>query len=112
LAKKIIVYCHVEVSPFFIKIDAASKWHTLFFLIRGIVHSQLTLEVLMDELNKASFLADFFCSELAVEVYKDSVRGVNVTDRAVYLINFAERLWQEVKESISDDEGENWGVDL
>jgi len=60
----------------------------------------------MDELNKASFLADFFCSELAVEVYKNSVREVNVTDRAVYLISFAERLWQEVKESMG--EGDDW----
>lgn len=64
----------------------------------------------MDELNKASFLADFFCSELAVEVYKNSVREVNVNDRAVYLINFAERLWQEVKNSMG--EGDDWGVDL
>jgi hypothetical protein len=63
----------------------------------------------MDELNKASFLADFFCSELAVEVYKNSVREVNVTDRAVYLINFAERLWQEIKENIGDTEVKNWG---
>jgi hypothetical protein len=64
----------------------------------------------MDDLNKASFLADFFCSELAVEVYKNSVREVNVADRAVYLINFAERLWQEVKNSMG--EGDDWSVDL
>ena len=64
----------------------------------------------MDELNKASFLADFFCSELAVEVYKNSVREVNVNDRAVYLINFAERLWQEVKDSMS--EGDDWSDGL
>jgi hypothetical protein len=64
----------------------------------------------MDELNKASFLADFFCSELAVEVYKNSVREVNVTDRAVYLINFAERLWQEVKSGMG--ECDDWDVEL
>ena len=43
----------------------------------------------MDELNKASFLADFFCSELAVEVYKNSVREVTSPDRVTYLVSFA-----------------------
>ena len=60
----------------------------------------------MDELNKASFLADFFCSELAVEVYKNSVREVNVQDRVVYLINFAESLWKEISESIENGDND------
>lgn len=60
----------------------------------------------MDELNKASFLADFFCSELAVEVYKNSVREVTAPDRVNYLVNFAESLWKEISESIEDSDGD------
>jgi hypothetical protein len=63
----------------------------------------------MDELNKASFLADFFCSELAVEVYKNSVREVTSPDRVTYLVSFAESLWKEISESIEDSDS---GYDL
>lgn len=57
----------------------------------------------MDELNKAMFYADFFCSELAVEVYKNAVREVTTVDRVSYITNFAERLWEEIEKSIEDD---------
>jgi len=57
----------------------------------------------MDELNKAMFYADFFCSELAVEVYKNSVREVTTVDRVSYLVSFAERLWEKVKEAEESD---------
>lgn len=51
----------------------------------------------MDEdIDKSSFLADFFCSELAVEVYKNSVREVTSVDRVKYLVSFAESLWREL----------------
>ena len=51
----------------------------------------------MDEnIDKVSFLADFFCSELAVEVYKNSVRDVTGPDRVKYLVSFAESLWREL----------------
>ena len=60
----------------------------------------------MDELNKSSFLADFFCSELAVEVYKNAVREVTMVDRAAYLTNFAERLWEEIEKAASDEDSE------
>lgn len=60
----------------------------------------------MDELSKASFLADFFCSELAVEVYKNSVREVTTVDRAAYLINFAEHLWEEIEKVAGDEDSE------
>jgi len=59
-----------------------------------------------EELTKAGFLADFFCSELAVEVYKNSVREVTSPDRVTYLIAFAERLWQEVKSNIDDTDAD------
>jgi len=60
----------------------------------------------MDELSKASFLADFFCSELAVEVYKNAVREVTTVDRATYLTNFAERLWEEIEKVAGDEDND------
>lgn len=57
----------------------------------------------MDDFNKATFYADFFCSELAVEVYKNAVREVTAVDRVSYLVNFADRLWDEIK-SVSENE--------
>lgn len=63
----------------------------------------------MDELNKAMFYADFFCSELAVEVYKNAVREVTSVDRVPYLINFADRLWEEVEKAQEDsDDGTDY----
>lgn len=64
----------------------------------------------MDELSKASFLADFFCSELAVEVYKNAVREVTTVDRVSYITSFAERLWDEIERvSIDDNETDYLG---
>lgn len=56
----------------------------------------------MEDLTKAEFMADFFCSELAAEVYKNASREVSPVERAVYLVAFCERLWQEVKNNIDD----------
>jgi hypothetical protein len=56
-----------------------------------------------EELDKATFLADFFCSELAVEVYKNSVREVTSVDRVKYLVSFAESLWRELCLAKTDD---------
>jgi hypothetical protein len=62
-----------------------------------------------EELDKASFLADFFCSELAVEVYKNSVREVTGPDRVKYLVSFAESLWRELCIAKTDgDSGTEW----
>ena len=60
----------------------------------------------MDELSKASFLADFFCSELAVEVYKNAIREVTTVDRATYLINFADKLWEEIEKAVGDEDSD------
>ena len=65
----------------------------------------------MDELNKASFFADFFCSELAVEVYKNSVREVTAPDRVTYLVSFAEGLWKEISESMEESDND-YGLGL
>lgn len=62
----------------------------------------------MDELSKASFLADFFCSELAVEVYKNAVREVTTVDRVSYITNFADKLWEEIEKCIEDDSGTDY----
>lgn len=64
-----------------------------------------------DELEKASFLADFFCSELAVEVYKNSVREVTSPDRVKYLVSFAESLWRELCLAKADDT-DDYNLDL
>lgn len=60
----------------------------------------------MDELNKAMFYADFFCSELAVEVYKNAVREVTAVDRVAYLISFADKLWEEIDNANEDSDSE------
>ena len=67
----------------------------------------------MDEdIDKASFLADFFCSELAVEVYKNSVREVTGPDRVKYLVSFAESLWRELCLAKTDDNTDDYNLDL
>ena len=67
----------------------------------------------MDEdIDKASFLADFFCSELAVEVYKNSVREVTGPDRVKYLVSFAESLWRELCLAKTDDDTDDYNLDL
>lgn len=60
----------------------------------------------MDDFNKATFYADFFCSELAVEVYKNAIREVNTVDRVSYLVNFANRLWDEIKSASESEDSE------
>ena len=65
-----------------------------------------------EELDKSSFLADFFCSELAVEVYKNSVREVTAPDRVKYLVSFAESLWRELCLAKTDEDGDNYNLDL
>lgn len=65
-----------------------------------------------EELDKASFLADFFCSELAVEIYKNSVREVTSPDRVKYLVSFAESLWRELCLSKTDEDGDGYNLDL
>lgn len=59
----------------------------------------------MDDFNKATFYADFFCSELAVEVYKNAVREA-VIDKVSYLVNFADRLWDEIKIASENEDTE------
>jgi hypothetical protein len=61
-----------------------------------------------EELDKTSFLADFFCSELAVEVYKNSVREVTSADRVKYLVSFAEALWREICLAREDTDSSEW----
>ena len=68
------------------------------------------MRIQMDDLNKATFYADFFCSELAVEVYKNAVREVTSIDRVSYLVAFCEKLWQEIENNI--DNGGNYEMDL
>ena len=66
----------------------------------------------MDEdLSKSMFLADFFCSELAVEVYKNSVREVTTPDRVTYLVAFADKLWEKIKDAAVENEDgtDGWG---
>ena len=56
----------------------------------------------MDEdsvIHKAEFLAEFFCSPLAVEVYKDSSEDSKVEDLGV----FADALWELVNSAIEED---------
>lgn len=50
-----------------------------------------------DQLTKASFLADFFCSELAAEVYRREGDLDEVT-------KFGEGLWDVVQASEEDQE--------
>lgn len=85
-------------------------WIILYNKIRAMKYSQLTFfgRIYMDELNKASFLADFFCSELAVEVYKNAVREVTTVDRVTYITNFADKLWEEIYKCIEEEDGTDY----
>lgn len=60
----------------------------------------------MDELTKAEFLADFFCSPLAKEVYKSLPHLDNFKDVVSSLSSFAEKLWNEINVAIEEDEGD------
>lgn len=58
-------------------------------------------------IHKAEFLAEFFCSPLAVEVYKDSGGDTKVED----LNSFANALWDLVSSAIEEDnesDGTDW----
>lgn len=65
-----------------------------------------------EELNKVVFLADFFCSELAVEVFKYSTQNTNPgVDHAKYLSSFGESLWRELaiaRDEDDTDSGTEW----
>ena len=60
-----------------------------------------------EEMSKVEFLIDFICSELASEVYKNSVREVNANDRPDYLINFANSLWKHIQQENDNEEKDN-----
>lgn len=62
-----------------------------------------------DDMNisKAEFLADFFCSNLAKEVYKSAQGLESNTEVVESLVHFANLLWDEIEEAIkqqSDDD--------
>ena len=51
-----------------------------------------------ESINKAEFLAEFFFSPLAAEVYKEA------TDKDKEVIEFANLLWVEVSNAIEQDD--------
>ena len=55
-------------------------------------------------INKAEFLADFFCSPLAKEVYKGLTTVSNNDEIVQSLINFANKLWNEIESNIERDD--------
>ena len=57
-----------------------------------------------DQISKAEFLADFFCSPLAKEVYKGLNSLSNNDEIAQSLISFADKLWDEIKASMDEDD--------
>lgn len=57
-----------------------------------------------DQLSRAEFLADFFCSSLAREVYKGLSHISNNEEITISLVNFANRLWDEIKEAMREDD--------
>jgi len=57
-----------------------------------------------DQISKAEFLADFFCSPLAKEVYKGLNSLSNNDEIAQSLISFANKLWDEIKVSLDEDD--------
>lgn len=58
----------------------------------------------MDELTKAEFLADFFCSNLAKEVYKSLGHLTDYQDVVSSLAHFAEKLWFEIEQAQKESE--------
>lgn len=66
-----------------------------------------------EELNKVMFLADFFCSELAAEVFKYSAQNglKSNSDHAKVVSGFGESLWRELalaREEDDTDSGTEW----
>jgi hypothetical protein len=57
-----------------------------------------------DQISKAEFLADFFCSPLAKEVYKGLNSLSNNDEIAQSLVSFANKLWDEIKASMDEDD--------
>jgi hypothetical protein len=58
----------------------------------------------MDEdrvIHKAEFIAEFFCSPLAVEVYKEAAEEFKVDE----LHKFVDALWSIVESAIEEDKG-------
>lgn len=67
---------------------------------RDIV-DQLDMRIMnkMEELTKAEFLADFFCSNLAKEVYKSLSHLDNYDDVVSSLTHFGEKLWFQIEQN-------------
>ena len=59
-----------------------------------------------EEITKAIFLADFFCSPLAAEVYKNNIDNLLV-NRLSLLSSVGDSLWKKIEECIPEDE-EDW----
>ena len=58
----------------------------------------------MDELTKAEFLADFFCSPLGKEVYKSLSHLDNYDDVVSCITHFAEKLWFQIEQAHKESE--------
>lgn len=57
----------------------------------------------MEKLTKSEFLADFFCSSLAREVFK-SLNDVSSENEVVSsLIRFANKLWIEIENAQANE---------
>ena len=54
-------------------------------------------------ISKAEFLADFFCSPLAKEVYKGLSTISSNDEIVISLVNFANKLWEEIESNINND---------
>jgi hypothetical protein len=57
-----------------------------------------------DQISKAEFFADFFCSPLAKEVYKGLNLLSNNDEIAQSLVSFANKLWDEIKAATDEDD--------
>ena len=55
-------------------------------------------------INKAEFLADFFCSPLAKEVYKGLITFSNNDEVVDSIVSFANKLWAEIESNIDTDD--------
>ena len=60
----------------------------------------------MDEVSKAEFYADFFCSPLGKEVYKSLSHLDNYEEVVKSLANFADKLWDEI-EQVQEESGDD-----
>jgi len=63
----------------------------------------------MDEVSKAEFYADFFCSPLGKEVYKSLSHLDNYDDVVSCMTHFAEKLWFQIEQSQKEsDDGTDY----